>query len=116
LHDSKPFMLSNIELDPLVVEYPDELQCVDLKLLPKDVCAKVHPQKVTDVMLCAGHLQSGKDTCVGDSGGRLICGVFQGITSWGHTPCGQTHMPSVFTKLLSFLDWIKETMAANPCP
>uniref|UniRef100_A0A671DN32 Peptidase S1 domain-containing protein n=1 Tax=Rhinolophus ferrumequinum TaxID=59479 RepID=A0A671DN32_RHIFE len=95
--------------------YPHELQCVDLKLLTNDVCANAHPQKVTDVMLCAGHLQGGKDTCVSDSGGPLICdGVFQGITSWGHTPCGRTHMPGVFTKLLSFLDWIKETMAANP--
>ncbi|XP_019583045.2 kallikrein-1 [Rhinolophus sinicus] len=110
------FGCGNIKLDPLVVESPDELQGVDLKLLTNDVCANAHPQKGTDVMLCAGHLQGGKDTCVGDSGGPLICGVFQGVTSWGHTPCGRTHMPSVFTKLLSFLDWIKETMAANPCP
>ncbi|XP_019513690.1 PREDICTED: kallikrein-1 [Hipposideros armiger] len=105
----------NMELDPVVVEYPDELQCVDLKLLPNNVCAEAHPQKVTDVMLCAGQLQGGKDTCVGDSGGPLICdGVFQGITSWGHSPCGRPNMPSVYTKLLPLLDWIEETMAANP--
>lgn len=46
-----------------VVEYPDELQCVDLQVLPNKVCAKAHPQKVTDVMMCVGHLEGGKDTC-----------------------------------------------------
>lgn len=46
-----------------VVEYPDELQCVDLKVLPNKVCAKAHPQKVTDVMMCVGNLEGGKDTC-----------------------------------------------------
>ena len=51
----------------------------------------------------------------GDSGGPLICdGVLQGITSWGFTPCGEPKKPGVYTKLIKFTSWIKDTMAKNP--
>ncbi|XP_037675272.1 kallikrein-1 [Choloepus didactylus] len=101
-------------IQPEHFTYPDELQCVDLELLPNDKCAKSHPQKVTEFMLCAGHLAGGKDTCVGDSGGPLICdGVLQGITSWGHYPCGSPQKPGISAKLIPHLDWIKDTMEAN---
>ncbi|KAM7059377.1 kallikrein-1 [Molossus nigricans] len=101
-------------IEPYPFKFPDNLQCVDLELLPNEKCAKAHPEKVTDVMLCAGHLKGGKDTCSGDSGGPLICdGMLQGITSWGHTPCARPDKPGVFTKLIALLDWIKDTMAAH---
>ncbi|KAM6223594.1 kallikrein-1 [Rhynchocyon petersi] len=101
-------------LDPNGTIYPDQLQCLKLKLLPNEVCAKAHIHKVTDTMLCAA-ASEGKDTCVGDSGGPLICdGMFQGITSWGYNPCATPKKPAVFTKIIQYLKWIKETMEANP--
>ncbi|XP_007955826.1 kallikrein-1-like [Orycteropus afer afer] len=51
----------------------------------------------------------------GDSGGPLVCdGMLQGITSWGHTTCATPNKPAVFTKVLPYVDWILDTMAANP--
>ncbi|ELW69146.1 kallikrein-1 [Tupaia chinensis] len=100
---------------PLNFSYPDVLQCVDVELLPNEVCEEAHTQKVTEFMLCAGRVEGGKDICVGDSGGPLICdGVFQGLTSWGYTPCGSRNKPSLFTYVLKYKQWIEDTIAANP--
>lgn len=51
----------------------------------------------------------------GDSGGPLVCnGEFQGVTSWGHVPCGSPNRPAIYTKVLHYVDWIKDTIANNP--
>ncbi|XP_031242214.1 renal glandular kallikrein-like isoform X2 [Mastomys coucha] len=93
----------------------DDLQCVYLKLMPNQICAKVYLEKVTDAMLCAGEMDGSKDTCGGDSGGPLICdGVLQGITSFGPSPCATPNVPSIYTKLIIYKSWIKDIMANNP--
>ncbi|XP_055991578.1 blarina toxin-like [Sorex fumeus] len=93
---------------------PVKLQCVDLTLLSNDVCSHVHMYKITEFMLCAGHMEGGKDSCKGDSGGPLICdGVFQGVASWGSTPCAQPNTPGVYVKVFSYINWIRETIATH---
>uniref|UniRef100_A0A8C6N259 Peptidase S1 domain-containing protein n=1 Tax=Mus spicilegus TaxID=10103 RepID=A0A8C6N259_MUSSI len=93
---------------------PDDLQCVFNKLLPIKNCIENHNVKVTDVMLCAGEMSGGKNICKGDSGGPLICdSVLQGITSTGPIPCGKPGVPAMYTNLIKFNSWIKDTMTKN---
>ncbi|XP_048185349.1 kallikrein-2-like [Perognathus longimembris pacificus] len=95
--------------------FPRALQCVDLSLMSNRMCEGIYSGKVTKFMLCAGRLKGGKDTCVGDSGGPLICdGMLQGITSWGGNPCALPKQPALYTKLMYYRKWIKEVMMANP--
>lgn len=67
-------------------------------------------------MLCAGG-EEGKDSCQGDSGGPLFSveedgsPVLVGIVSWG-IGCARKHLPGVYAKVSSALDFIQEH--ANP--
>ncbi|XP_068622679.1 serine protease snake-like [Battus philenor] len=68
--------------------------------------------------MCAGHLDGGVDSCQGDSGGPLQMHIkipgftdwkmqyLLGITSFGYG-CGRANMPSVYTKVSTFADWIE---------
>nr|QKV49758.1 blarinasin-2 [Blarina brevicauda] len=103
-------------MDPYSRNFPrtGKLQCVDLTLMSNNECSRSHIFKITDDMLCAGHIKGRKDTCGGDSGGPLICdGVFQGTTSWGSYPCGKPRTPGVYVKIFSHVDWIREIIATH---
>ena len=75
-----------------------------------------------DVEFCAGRpdmdgdglTQGGVATCQGDSGGPLICNdngrpVVYGVTSWGED-CALAGFPSIYAKVASELDWIKDQL------
>uniref|UniRef100_A0A452RBD9 trypsin n=1 Tax=Ursus americanus TaxID=9643 RepID=A0A452RBD9_URSAM len=93
--------------------YPELLQCLDAPLLSQAQCEASYPGQITSNMVCAGFLEGGKDSCQGDSGGPVVCnGELQGIVSWGYG-CAQKNRPGVYTKVCNFVDWIKQTIAAN---
>ncbi|XP_049643533.1 blarina toxin-like [Suncus etruscus] len=99
---------------PDSITIPATLQCLNVRLLPKDICSQGHIYKVTEFMLCAGQLNGGQDSCTGDSGGPLICdGMFQGTTSWGGTPCAEPGEPGLYVKVFTYVNWILETIEAN---
>lgn len=93
-----------------------DLMEVSVDIISTDVCnsGSVYGGAVTRHMLCAGHLDGGKDSCQGDSGGPLVCQgekrwFLMGITSWG-SGCGKQNKPGVYTKVSSVLPWIYSNM------
>ncbi|CAH2300686.1 neurotrypsin isoform X1 [Pelobates cultripes] len=94
--------------------YSRTLQQAAVRLLPKRTCEERYKSRFTGRMLCAGSLEKQKhvDSCQGDSGGPLMCerpggswSVY-GVTSWGYG-CGVKDSPGVYTKISTFLPWIK---------
>ena len=62
---------------------------------------------------CAGHIQNGKDSCSGDSGGPLQCiknnkQVLYGIVSSGGSRCGVADQPGIYSKVVNAIPWIRQ--------
>jgi hypothetical protein len=81
------------------------------------------PTKVHDGVLCAGAFPV--KTCRGDSGGPLALTrprgsratpELVGIVSWNKTGCDGRNdwRPGVYTRVASYIDWIKATERAKP--
>lgn len=93
-----------------------ELMEVTVDIISTETCNSrpVYAGSVTPNMICAGHLEGGRDACQGDSGGPLVCQTgdrwyLAGITSWG-TGCGRENKPGVYTKVTRVLPWIYNYM------
>ncbi|CAH2045487.1 unnamed protein product, partial [Iphiclides podalirius] len=79
-------------------------------------CANVYKKanrRITEKQICAGG-QKGVDSCRGDSGGALMGQmrstqnwIVVGVVSYGPTPCGTPNWPGVYTRVGSYIDWIK---------
>ena len=76
----------------------------------------------TDVMLCAGEEDGGKDACNGDSGGPLLQKMSDGtlvqvgIVSFG-SGCARANRPGIYTRVSTFADWIHSQicdLSSNP--
>ncbi|KAM7059378.1 kallikrein-15 [Molossus nigricans] len=96
------------------VDLPDTLHCANISIISTASCNKDYPGHLMSTMVCAGVEGGGTDSCEGDSGGPLVCGgILQGIVSWGDVPCDTTTKPGVYTKVCSYLEWIRNTMKRN---
>lgn len=75
-----------------------------------------------DTLLCGGSLTGTDGLCSGDSGGPLLCKssstppqwTLEGVVSFSSSDCGIA-IPAMFTKVESFVSWIRETMVKSVC-
>jgi trypsin len=85
--------------------FPDDLRQVQLRMIADSTCAGVYGALFDPaLMVCAGELAGGRDTCEGDSGGPLVVpidgGDFRlvGDTSFG-IGCARPNIPGVYGRL-----------------
>ncbi|CAN7988240.1 unnamed protein product [Ixodes hexagonus] len=105
--------------------FPDTLQEVPLPVLTTEECRRrtlfLPLYNITENMFCAGYERGGRDACLGDSGGPLMCQKADGrwslvgVTSNGDG-CGRPGRPGVYTKVMRYLPWIHHTMETEGAP
>ncbi|XP_002718156.3 granzyme B [Oryctolagus cuniculus] len=91
--------------------YSDTLQEVKLAVQEDQQCESLFEMYQKDIEMCVGDPKTKKSSFKGDSGGPLVCNnVAQGIVSYGPKDGSP---PRVYTKISSFLPWIKKTMKTH---
>ncbi|XP_004609484.1 granzyme B(G,H)-like isoform X1 [Sorex araneus] len=89
-------------------KFPDRLQEVLLTVWADEECESLFGYYNRTVQICVGDPKGEKATFKGDSGGPLVCdNVAQGIVAYGKN---NGSPPQVFTRISSFLPWIKKTL------
>lgn len=126
-HDNQEMIVSGWGVSD--EEAPDTaqvLQYVSVPYVSNSKCQLAYgDMSIDEAQICAG--DNGKDSCQGDSGGPLVqqvptsggCNQLEwaqasrpsyelvGIVSHGQG-CGRSGFPGVYTRVASYLDWIKE--------
>ncbi|CAF4855942.1 unnamed protein product [Pieris macdunnoughi] len=87
------------------------LNHVRLRVITRAVCSMAFPFIIQESHLCTSGV-GGVSTCGGDSGGPLVAGdggsrILIGITSFGSSLGCQFGLPAAYTRVSSFLDFIK---------
>ncbi|CAD7082532.1 unnamed protein product [Hermetia illucens] len=87
------------------------LRYTDLKVITETECKKYFGSSARSTNICTSGADK-KSTCNGDSGGPLAYGsgdnrVVIGLTSYGSASGCEKGYPAVFTRVGSYLDWIK---------
>nr|NP_001316809.1 uncharacterized protein LOC120766154 precursor [Rattus norvegicus]CAA54304.1 granzyme-like protein III [Rattus norvegicus] len=90
-------------------KFPDKLQEVELTVQEDQECETYFKKAYNKAnQICAGDPKIKRASFGGDSGGPLVCKkVAAGIVAYGSK---NGSAPEAFTKVSTFLSWIKETM------
>jgi len=97
-------------------EEVSKLRGVALPVWTRSDCDNSYFQPITEVFLCAGFAEGGRDACQGDSGGPLVLYekqlqryILLGIVSFGNR-CAEPGYPGVYTRVPHFMPWILDKM------
>ncbi|KAL0111982.1 hypothetical protein PUN28_013307 [Cardiocondyla obscurior] len=86
------------------------LQRVNILIADQGYCRYMYNNmgyNVYSTQVCAYDPSVEKGSCHGDSGGPLtVGGKLVGLVSWANG-CASTSYPTVYTRVVSYLDWIK---------
>ncbi|XP_053318135.1 ovochymase-1 [Spea bombifrons] len=90
------------------LQIPDVLQQARVPMVSMATCKSYWGTDITDTNICAG--AAGASSCMGDSGGPLICKVrnrytLVGVVSWGSDKCEQK-TPAVYTMITAYRGWM----------
>ncbi|KAI8121175.1 hypothetical protein FF38_07219 [Lucilia cuprina] len=96
------------------------LQTVETQILEYDVCKATLPEDapIHESNICSDSLKTSISACNGDSGGPLVIeregapSELVGIVSWGYIPCGLAKLPSIYTRVSAYIDWIAKIQNA----
>lgn len=90
----------------------NDLRFVDLSILELETCAMYfYNGLIKDAHICI-NTEKGKSSCSGDSGGPLVLSgtrVQIGLVSFGGDTGCEKGVPVVFTRITSYIDWIRNT-------
>ncbi|XP_022218719.2 collagenase-like [Drosophila obscura] len=98
------------------LQFPSQLKYFEINIISNEECEEkwkrlVSPRIFPASFICTG--PSENSPCRGDSGGPLVLQegedyILLGVTSHGLSTDCKTNLPTVFTRVSSFLDWIQE--------
>ncbi|XP_066591615.1 ovochymase-1-like [Prorops nasuta] len=86
------------------------LKRVNILIIGQEYCKRMYEKtdKIYETQICTYDPKASKGACYGDSGGPLtLNGKVIGIVSWAKA-CALTDYPTVYTRVSSYVDWIKE--------
>jgi len=87
------------------------LQKANIYIAKQNYCREMYNKMIYtiyDTHICANDPNVSRGSCKGDSGGPLIVnGKLVGLVSWAKA-CSLTDYPTVYTRVPSYIDWIKE--------
>lgn len=97
---------------------PKNLQHMDSDIVNFEECKAALPEDapLAKSNVCSSPMDNNVSACNGDSGGPYVqekngVPVQVGVVSWGYIPCGVGGMPSVYTRVSSYVEWVATTQS-----